>query len=406
MTNKVKFAVLGAGNVGSAMAAYLAIIGCDVKLYNRTQENINNIQQCGGIYLRYTPDLEDEIFPEGTEHLETEIKSDYSLSPVTEKIIEEDVKYVFGKINTISSNIKEVIRDRDVIIVAVTATGHKYIARECAPYLRDGQTILLSPGRCFGAIEFYKIVNDYYKPKRMPDITIAEAQTSIYTSRYTTPRSVRIFGVKFSVDIATIPSFKVKDVVNLLGDIYPQLTPTDNILKTSLGNVGGIFHVPITILNTTKIDRRQNFKYYIDGITEHTAPIIEDVDKERLLIAKELGVKVISARKWLYQKYGSVGADLYEAIQNTRAYREIKSPESINHRYIWEDVPASLVPLSSLGKKLQIPTPMIDSFIYQAISALRKYFNIDFFESGRTMENLGLKDMSIGEIKRIIETGY
>ncbi|MFB0561261.1 MAG: NAD/NADP octopine/nopaline dehydrogenase family protein [Candidatus Lokiarchaeia archaeon] len=406
VANKLKFAVLGAGHGGRAMAAYLAAIGCNVNLYNRTPENIRNIQQSGGIFLTYTPFLEYDIFPEGIERLEAGLRHEYSLTPKTEKLVEEDVSYIFGELNIISSDIEEVIKDRDVIMVAVPATGHKYMAEKCAPYLRDGQTILLNPGRFFGAIEFYKIINDHYKDQKPPDVTIAEAQTFIYASRRTKPRSVRILGVKNSVDIAAIPSYKTKNVVNLVGDVYPQFTPTDNVLKTSLGNLGGVFHVPITILNATRIDKKDDFEYYIEGVTEHAASIIEDVDKERLAIAEAMGVEVVSARRWLYQTYGSEGADLYEAIQNTHAYKGIESPGSINHRYIWEDVPTGLVPLSSLGKKLDIPTPLIDSFIHQATSALRKDLNIDFFERGRTMEKLGLGNMSIDEIKEFVETGY
>ncbi|MCK4435783.1 NAD/NADP octopine/nopaline dehydrogenase family protein, partial [Candidatus Bathyarchaeota archaeon] len=72
----------------------------------------------------------------------------------------------------------------------------------------------------------------------------------------------------------------------------------------------------------------------------------------------------------------------------------------------WEDVPTGLIPLSSLGNKLDVPTPMIDSFINLAESLFRKDFNIDFFERGRTMENLGLDNMTVDEIKEFVETGY
>ena len=412
MTNKPAFAVLGGGHGGTAMAVYLAIKGCDVNLYNRTPENIRYIKQLGGIYLRYTLDLEEDIFPEGTEHFEAGIRRGarlgYALTPKTEKLVEDHVRYIFGELNIISSDIKEVIEDRDVIMVVVPATGHEDIARKCAPHLKDGQTLLLNPGRCFGALHVDRIIRDHYKEKgqKRPDVTIAEAQTFIYASRRIKPPSVKIFGVKNSVNIAAIPSYKTDAVTSLVGDVYPQFTPVDTVLKTSLGNLGGIFHVPITILNATRIDRQYDFEYYIDGVTEHTASILEDVDKERLAIAKAMGVEVISARKWLKQTYGSDGIDLYEAVQNTHAYKGIESPRSINHRYILEGVPYTCVPLSSLGKKLDVPTPLIDSFINLAESALRKYFDIDFFERGRTMEKLGLEDMSIDEINKLVETGY
>ena len=55
-------------------------------------------------------------------------------------------------------------------------------------------------------------------------------------------------------------------------------------------------------------------------------------------------------------------------------------------RYITEDVPTGLVPLSSLGKRLNIPTPTINSIIGLA-NAL---FNFDFYKNGRTMEKVGI----------------
>jgi opine dehydrogenase len=406
MRNRPKFAVLGAGHGGRAMAAYLATIGCDVNLYNRTPGNIQSIKQAGGVFLTFAADLKDHLFPMGTEVVEIRQKHEYSLSPETDELIEEDLRYVFGKIKTISSDIEEVMKDRDVVMVIVPASGHRYMAEKCAPYLRDGQTILLNPGRCFGAIEFCRTVNDYYKDKETPDITIAEAQTFIYVCRRTKPLTVRVFGVKDSVDIAAIPSKKITSVLNLVKDYYPQFTPTENVLKTSLGNLSCVFHVPTTILNVTRIDRKRDFRYYMEGITRHAASIIEDVDKERLAIAEAIGVRAMSARKWLHQTYGSEGTDLYEAIQNTRAYKKIECPRSINHRYIWEDVPTGLVPLSSLGKKLDVPTPIIDSFIHLATSVFKKEFDIDFFERGRTIEKLGLDHMSIDEIKKFVETGY
>ena len=412
MVDKIKIAVLGAGHGGRAMAAYLSVIGHDVNLYNRTPENIHIIQPLGGIYLRYSPELEASIFPEGIlpkgmKQPDTEITHEYSLTPITDRPIEEDITSTFAKLNKITFDIDEAIHDRKLIMIAVPATGHKFIAEKCAPYLKDGQVIILNPGRFFGAIEFCRTIHDYYKGKgkKVPNITIAEAQTFVYTARRFRPRSVRILGVKNSVDIAAIPSDKTQDVIELVEKVYPQFTPTENVLNTSLSNLGGVFHVPITILNATRIDRRVEFEYYVDGITEHTASIIEEVDQERIAVAKAMGIKVISARGWLYQAYGSEGADLYEAVQNTHAYRGIESPHSVNHRYIWEEVPTSLVPLSSLGKKIEIPTPMIDSFIYQATALLKKDLNINFYEKGRTMERLGLDSISIDEIKELVETG-
>ena len=46
-----KFAVIGAGHGGKAMAAHLALMGFKVSLYNRTASHVEIIKKRGGIEL-------------------------------------------------------------------------------------------------------------------------------------------------------------------------------------------------------------------------------------------------------------------------------------------------------------------------------------------------------------------
>jgi opine dehydrogenase len=70
----------------------------------------------------------------------------------------------------------------------------------------------------------------------------------------------------------------------------------------------------------------------------------------------------------------------------------------MKHRYITEDVPYGLVGLSSLGRMLSIPTPKIDSLITIASMAN----DIDYYATGRTMESIGISNMSLQELIRYI----
>ena len=81
---------------------------------------------------------------------------------------------------------------------------------------------------------------------------------------------------------------------------------------------------------------------------------------------------------------------------NTASYRGIKAPPSIDHRYISEDVPMSLVPLSSLGAMLGVPTPAIDMII-QLGSILH---STNYRAVGRTVESLGLAGLSVKQIRQ------
>src|SRR5437762_3919088 len=59
-----------------------------------------------------------------------------------------------AKIHRVTTNIAEAVQNADLILVCAQAYAHGRLAREAAPYLRDGQHILLLPGSCFGAWEF------------------------------------------------------------------------------------------------------------------------------------------------------------------------------------------------------------------------------------------------------------
>ena len=66
-------------------------------------------------------------------------------------------------------------------------------------------------------------------------------------------------------------------------------------------------------------------------------------------------------------------------------------------RYITEDVPCSLVPMSSLGKKFGVPTPTTDSLIALA-SAMH---GCNYMEEGRTVEKLGIADLDLKQIRKL-----
>jgi opine dehydrogenase len=99
--DKPVFTVLGAGHGGMAMAAHLALMGFDVRLYNRSPERLAPVKATGGI------SLEGEV--EG-----------------------------FGRISVATSDPAEAIKGANVLMVVVPATGHRDIAEAIAPHLADG----------------------------------------------------------------------------------------------------------------------------------------------------------------------------------------------------------------------------------------------------------------------------
>jgi opine dehydrogenase len=100
----------------------------------------------------------------------------------------------------------------------------------------------------------------------------------------------------------------------------------------------------------------------------------------------------------LKQAYSVEGSTLCEAIQNNTAYAGIMAPPTLEHRYIFEDVPMSLVPMAALGKRYGVSTRAIDAIINLA-SIIHK---TDYWRRGRTLERLGLHELSVSELQHCV----
>jgi opine dehydrogenase len=360
--NKPMFCVIGAGHGGQALAAHLSILGFDVSLYNRTYARIKQIKALGGI------------------NVEGEVKG-------------------FAKLSIVTDNIEEAIKGREIIMVVVPAYAHRSVAESMAQYLEDGQKIVLNPGRTGGALE----VRTVLKEKNIKrDIIIAEAQTFIYASRSENPGQVRIFRIKNAIPVAALPAYKTVEVLNKLRTAFPQFIPGDNVLSTGLDNIGAIFHPALTILNAGRIEASKgNFQYYVEGITPSISLILEEMDRERVAVADALGIRSLTAREWLYIAYDAVGRTLYEAMQNNEGYKGIMAPPTLDTRYIEEDVPMSLVPIASMGDMFNVPTPTIKAIIHLACVM----HSCDYWEKGRTVEKLGIADLSVKDIMKLVIEG-
>ncbi len=183
----------------------------------------------------------------------------------------------------------EALEGVDIVMVVTPSSAHREVARGCAPHLRDGQIVVLNPGRTCGAIEFMKVSRDHGCEA---DITVAEAGTFIYASRSDGPAQARIFRVKEAVPLAALPATRTQSVLDALAPAYPQFIDGGNVLKTSLDNMGAIFHPALTILNAGWIEATHgNYQFYIDGVTPSVALVLEALDRERITVAAALGIR-------------------------------------------------------------------------------------------------------------------
>jgi opine dehydrogenase len=365
MGNETKYAVIGAGHGGKAMAAHLAWMGFPVTLYNRSPGNVAVIKARGGIEL-----------------------TSYDGGPTG-----------FGEIELVTDDMDQALAEAKIVMVVVPSTAHASIAQTAATGLRDGQIVVLNPGRTGGALEFSRVLERH---NCRADVTVAEAETLIYASRSDGPAEVRIFSIKNSVPIAALPATRTQQVLDALHAAHPQFIDGTSVLHTGLNNMGAIFHPALTLLNAGRIESTGGeFQFYIDGATPSVARILEVLDRERVTVASALGIRAQTAIEWLRMAYNATGEDLYEAIHNQQGYYGIKAPRTLRHRYITEDVPMSLVPIAALGQRYGVSVHAIDSVIRQACIL----HSTDYWRRGRTLRKLGIDGLSVDEVTRYVTEG-
>jgi opine dehydrogenase len=230
MTKKTRYAVIGAGHGGKAMAAHLAQMGFPTTLYNRTPDRIAAIKELQGIDLEGS-----EGGPRG-----------------------------FCKLECVTSSIAEALATAEMIMVVVPSSAHADVAKACAPHLKDGQIVVLHPGRTCGAIEFAKVLRDQ---NCQADVSVAEAETFIYASRSDGPAQARIFRIKEAVPLAALPATRTRLVLDKIHEAYPQFIDGGNVLQTGLNNMGAIFHPALAMLNSGWIESTHgDYQFYIDGV--------------------------------------------------------------------------------------------------------------------------------------------
>lgn len=365
MNNTTRYTVIGAGHGGKAMAAHLALCEYPVTLYNRTAAHIEMIRKRMGIELQ-----SQDGGPSG-----------------------------FGRLVRVTSDMQEAIAEADVIMVVVPSSAHAEIARQAAPHLRDGQIFVLHPGRTLGAIEFDKVLRDNGCGA---DVTVAEAETFIYASRSEGPAQARIFRIKHTVPLAALPALRTAYVLDKINPAYPQFVDGVNVLCTSLNNMGAIFHPALSLLNAGRIESTSGaFQFYMEGVTESVAEVLEVLDRERVTVAAALGIRANTGLEWLKIAYNATGRNLHRAIHNQHGYKGIMAPVTLDHRYITEDVPMSLVPLSSLGRRYGVSVRGMDAIIRLACII----HHTDYVSRGRTTKRMGIDRLSVTELTRFVKEG-
>ncbi len=129
------------------------------------------------------------------------------------------------------------------------------------------------------------------------------------------------------------------------------------------------------------------------------ASVLEALDRERVNSAASRDPST-HGLELLKRAYDSTGEGPAEPSTNHRGITN-QAPPTLNHRYIFEDVPMSLVPIASLGQRYGVSVAGMDAIIRIACIIHRT----DYWRRGRTIDKLGIGNLSVTELTRYVNEG-
>lgn len=348
----MKIAMLGAGNAGCAVSADLTMKGHEVTL------------------IKTSHALHDDNF---------------------DFLLKNDGKMTLDEFGTIkSANIHKLSRDvadikgAEVVIIYIQTNFHEQLIERIAPYLEDGQILLINPGYFSTA----------YVLKHCPDkdIIVAEAESSFIDGRIMEPGLFRVGFRNVRNPIGIYPVAKKEEAIVKLDQLGERFVYLDSVVEAALHNPNLIVHTVGSVMSIPRIEKaKSDFCMYHEAYTRDnpaTWRILEALDAEKMDVLENLGfprLSYVEACKYRNSLDDSIDAKevfLEYAEMPTRA----KGPTVVDSRYISEDVPQGLVMMEALGKALNVGTPVASSLISIASAALGR----DLRAEGRTPEGFGM----------------
>jgi opine dehydrogenase len=374
---KPKIAVLGGGNGAHAVAADLTFAGYEVNMFE---------------------------FPQ--------FKSNFQKVLETREIIKEGISPTgVAKIHLATTDIEAAIKGASIILVIMPAFGQRPVAMAMAPYLESGQIIALFPGSG-GTLEIYRILKEKGVKKQ---VTLCEGVTLPYGARMTEPGKVMVFTEAVILPTGVFPATRTKETIPQLKSLYKSIQPAKDVLEAAINNPNPVVHPAASLLSATRMEySKGNFYLYVEGMTPSVARVYEALTREKIAICDAMGWRLYHWDNLDPRGYnlGNTLEECKKKILNTsmdsafgkdsiQVGMKMKGPENMRDRYITEDVPYGMVLVSSLGDMLKIPTPVHDSVIELCATINGE----NYWESGRTGEKLGIRNLDGNAIKRFLNDG-
>lgn len=371
----MKITIIGAGNGGMTAAYHLTRNGHEICLYDSPEFDlqIRAVKENGGIRALDRAGEDRYLFPG------------------------------FEKIALATTDMKEAVDFAEILWMICPSFAQEILFERMLPYLRNGQILCVLPGN-FAGLVFNKMLKEFGEQNGMaPDITLVDAISIPWATRLAAPGTLAIMGMKQFLPVSIFPKAKAtEDRKALLQEIFPlPIEFLSSPLEAGLENINFGGHPLMTTVNIGLLENNPGgYTYYYDCCSPSTAKAAAKMDLERLAVGKAYGLKLRTELEAMNALYAADAKTVYEFNRGSETHGKVKdSPHNAKARYITEDVPYLLVPILCLAKAAGLSPVLMESIVHLADA----YNDADYLSEGRTLEKMGLEEMTVPEIQRYLD---
>jgi len=375
MSKPDRAVVLGSGGGALTIAAELGLAGVHVTLADlpRFAAGLEPVEAAGGVMMTFRD--EPEL---GTR-----------LAPVAET----------------SSDPASAVKGAPLIIVSVPSFGHRPFADLLAPVLEDDQMLLWvgEGGGAFAAVAALQAID------RRPAVKLGETNSLPYGGASVDgPGSANAMRKTGGTYLAGMPTATTDAVVTVARGIWPWVEPAANAWETVLLNFNAIDHVATMVTNLGRLQGSTGtMMLWGEGASPAVANVIGSVDGEYTSMRRALGLSTelryedfLVGQGIVDRKRETIHATIHASLLVEAQFE--CGPDALEHRFIAEDVPYSLVLASALASELDVAVPVIDGLIAIASAAAQR----DYRSQGRSLADWGLEGVGRDGLLQAVADGW
>ena len=357
-----RVAVLGGGIEGQALAAWFLAEGAtSVTLFSVYREDLDQLTR--GVTVRGAG-------PVGTYQTDGD-----------------------GPSITVTSVLEDAVASADLVVVTGTVLKQRTYGLVLADRLRDGQVLLVAPGRTFGALETSWWLRVGGARAQVTVVELSDLPFSVER------RGAALhFRAGINPVMATLPSFRT-GVTDALARYFPSAVAGPTVMHSSFGDYSGAVEAVLLAVAGPALDDGPQPPPGAVPVTERAfADTVRpgQVDLIATLVAERGAV----AERWGVRDLPPAGAAITAAVgdNSNDGSRTIPTVDEARSRLRCA-VLGSLVPLVSAAEVASVDVPATQALIDLATALLGG----DLESTGRRLDRIGLAAESMGAVRRAVD---